>query len=234
MASRDQLLENHLYTVRDVIAGRVDTSPADGRATVSVVVAPEADIDVISRQLLDILTPKLTDSARTIDLKITPLGNADGSVTVCTEHEADELVAQGGSLANGVAADRANRIVLDGVIDAVHDGRLTVQVELRTPEGVVTAGTATATAVASALPRAVAEATVAAVAQVATVDSCFVELAEIIQRADRMVAMVVLVLGDEGPGEVVTGSAIVKGSGTTDAVARAVLQALNRRLKIVA
>jgi hypothetical protein len=234
VASLDQLLENHLYTVRDVIAGRVDTNTDDGRATISVVVAPEADIDVISKQLLDVLTPRLNDAAQSIDLKITQLGNADDSVTVRAERDPHATSAVSAPVASGAVAERANRIALEGVIGAVHDGRFTAQVELRTPDGTVTAGTASASAVSSALPRAVADATIAAVGQVASIDACFIEIAEIVRRGDRSVAVVVLVLGDDGPDEVVSGSAVVNGSGTTDAVARAVLHALNRRMKIVA
>ena len=232
-AAGDQFLENQLYTVRDVIAGRVDTSSEDGHATVSVVVTPEADIDLVSQQLIDLLTPKLNQMAsHTLDLKITPLGEIDGALTVSADADVDAAPATIDPAAVATVHELSERVVLDGVVGAVQEGRLSVEVALRTPQGLVAAGTWTASAVAPARPRAVAEATIAALADVAVIEPCFVEVAEIVQRGDRSVAFVVLILGDDGPDEVVAGSAVVKGSGTADAVARAVLHALNRRMNV--
>lgn len=90
-------------------------------------------------------------------------------------------------------------------------------------------GTATAPATASSRPRLIARATLNAVASLMPVGACDIEYAQIARIGGREVAVsIVQVVTPEGE-QIVTGSALVRGD-ESDAVARSVLDALNRRL----
>lgn len=90
-------------------------------------------------------------------------------------------------------------------------------------------GSATAPATASSKPRLVARATLHAVAALMPVGACDIEYAQIAQVGGRDVAVsIVQVVTPDGE-TIVTGSALVRGD-EADAVARSVLDALNRRL----
>jgi hypothetical protein len=90
-------------------------------------------------------------------------------------------------------------------------------------------GSATAPATASSKPRLIARATLNALAGLMPVGACDIEYAQIANVGGREVAVsIVQVLTAEGE-TIVTGSALVRGD-EADAVARSVLDALNRRL----
>lgn len=90
-------------------------------------------------------------------------------------------------------------------------------------------GSATAPATASSRPRLIARATLNAVSSLMPVGACDIEYAQIARVGGREVAVsIVQVLTPDGE-SIVTGSALVRGD-EADAVARSVLDALNRRL----
>ena len=90
-------------------------------------------------------------------------------------------------------------------------------------------GTASAPATPSSRPRLIARATLNAVAGLMPVGACDIEYAQITRVGGREVAVsVVQVVTPDGEA-IVTGSALVRGD-EADAVARSVLDALNRRL----
>lgn len=90
-------------------------------------------------------------------------------------------------------------------------------------------GTATAPATASSRPRLIARATLNAVSALMPLGACDIEYAQIAQVGGREVAVsIVQVVTPDGE-QIVTGSALVRGD-EADAVARSVLDALNRRL----
>ena len=91
-------------------------------------------------------------------------------------------------------------------------------------------GTAEGPASRNAMLRVVARATLAAVLQVGTAQLADVEAAAVVRLADRDVALVTVLLLGPSQEDLVVGSAIVRGAGPNDAVARAVLDATNRRL----
>jgi hypothetical protein len=94
-------------------------------------------------------------------------------------------------------------------------------------------GTSTAPSTTSSRPRAVARATLAAVLQILNAGACDIEIAQIVSVGGRDVAVsLVQVVTSDGE-HIVTGSALVRGD-DADAVARSVLDALNRRLAEVA
>jgi hypothetical protein len=125
----------------------------------------------------------------------------------------------------GVAAHR----VLIATITAQTTGlESTATVTLATG-GTLYDGTATAPATASSRPRLIARATLNAVSALMPLGACDIEYAQIAQVGGREVAVsIVQVVTPDGE-QIVTGSALVRGD-EADAVARSVLDALNRRL----
>lgn len=125
----------------------------------------------------------------------------------------------------GAAANR----VLIATISAQTTGLEATATVTLASNGTLYDGTATAPATASSRPRLIARATLNAVAALMPVGACDIEYAQIAQIGGREVAVsIVQVVTPDGE-QIVTGSALVRGD-ESDAVARSVLDALNRRL----
>jgi hypothetical protein len=92
-------------------------------------------------------------------------------------------------------------------------------------------GSSTAPATPSSRPRLVARATLNAVAALMPVGACDIEYATITRVGAREVAVSVVQLVTPEGESIVTGSALVRGD-ESDAIARSVLDALNRRLNV--
>jgi hypothetical protein len=90
-------------------------------------------------------------------------------------------------------------------------------------------GSATAPATASSRPRLIARATLHAVSALMPVGAVDIEYADIVRVGAREVAVSIVQLVTPDGESIVTGSALVRGD-EADAVARSVLDALNRRL----
>jgi hypothetical protein len=90
-------------------------------------------------------------------------------------------------------------------------------------------GNATAPATASSRARLIARATLQAIGALMPVGACDIEYAQITQVGGREVAVSIVQLVTPDGESIVTGSALVRGD-EADAVARSVLDALNRRL----
>jgi hypothetical protein len=90
-------------------------------------------------------------------------------------------------------------------------------------------GSATAPATASSRARLIARATLQAIGALMPVGACDIEYAQITQVGGREVAVSIVQLVTPDGESIVTGSALVRGD-EADAVARSVLDALNRRL----
>ncbi|HWL37372.1 MAG TPA: hypothetical protein VNQ77_14405 [Frankiaceae bacterium] len=125
----------------------------------------------------------------------------------------------------GVAANR----VLIATITAQTTGLESTATVTLASAGTLYDGTATAPATASSRPRLIARATLNAVSALMPLGACDIEYAQIAQVGGREVAVsIVQVVTPDGE-QIVTGSALVRGD-EADAVARSVLDALNRRL----
>jgi hypothetical protein len=125
----------------------------------------------------------------------------------------------------GVAANR----VLIATITAQTTGLESTATVTLASAGTLYDGTATAPATASSRPRLIARATLNAVSALMPLGACDIEYAQITQVGGREVAVsIVQVVTPDGE-QIVTGSALVRGD-EADAVARSVLDALNRRL----
>lgn len=123
-----------------------------------------------------------------------------------------------------------SRIGLMGVSVSRDGHRHTVEVTLSW-RGTKAVGWESGSASAAATHRQVALATLAALRQIdPTTESTDVETATVTHLGDRHVASVTLVILDPPREEVLAGSAVVGATGVADALARAVLDALNRRL----
>ena len=93
------------------------------------------------------------------------------------------------------------------------------------------AGFAEGSIAASARPRLVAQATLDALRQLLPAAECAdVEIATVVRVGTREVALASMVFVIPPHEDVVSGSALVRGANETEAVARAVLDATNRRL----
>ena len=127
------------------------------------------------------------------------------------------------------AANHAANRVLIATITAQTTGLESTATVTLASGGTLFDGTATAPATASSRPRLIARATLNAVAALMPVGACDIEYAQIAQVGGREVAVsIVQVVTPDGE-QIVTGSALVRGD-ESDAVARSVLDALNRRL----
>ena len=121
-----------------------------------------------------------------------------------------------------------NRVLIATITAQVTGLESTATVTLASG-GTLYDGTASAPATPSSRPRLVARATLNAVCSLMSVGACDIEYASIVQVGGREVAVsIVQVVTAEGE-SIVTGSALVRGD-DADAVARSVLDALNRRL----
>lgn len=131
--------------------------------------------------------------------------------------------------AEGPAAIGGGSRVLIATIKAETTGLESTATVTLASAGTLYDGTATAPATPSSRPRLIARATLHAVSALMPVGACDIEYAQIARVGGREVAVsIVQVVTPDGE-QIVTGSALVRGD-ESDAVARSVLDALNRRL----
>ena len=126
--------------------------------------------------------------------------------------------------------DDDDRVVVEGVVTLRSGLTCVTEVTLQRAAQRVK-GRAEGTLASSAVLRIVAQATLDALRQVEpSAERADVETAMIVRLGERAVAMVTVVLVRPPYEEVMAGAAVVRSAGDHDAVARAVLHAVNRRL----
>ena len=126
--------------------------------------------------------------------------------------------------------DEEDRVIVDGVV-TVRSGLTCVAEVTLGRSGDRVKGRAEGTLASSAVLRIVAQATLDALRQLEpSAVRADVETAMIVRLAERAVALVTVVLVRPPYEEVMAGAAVVRAAGDHDAVARAVLHAVNRRL----
>jgi hypothetical protein len=122
------------------------------------------------------------------------------------------------------------RLSIDGITAEKHGLRSQVRVTLRLGEEDAT-GTTEGSIATSARHRLVATATLQAVQHLVPAAVCAdIDTATVVRVGQRDVAVVNVVFVNPPLEEIVSGSAVVRDTGEQEAVARAVLDALNRRL----
>ncbi len=125
-------------------------------------------------------------------------------------------------------ADTGRRVIIATITAQTTGLEATATVTLAAG-GALYDGSSTAPATASSRPRLIARATLHAIVQLLPIGACDIEHAQVVSIGGREVAVsIVQVVTPEGE-QIVTGSALVRGD-EADAVARSVLDALNRRL----
>jgi hypothetical protein len=125
-------------------------------------------------------------------------------------------------------AASANRVLIATITAQVTGLEATATVTLASA-GALFDGTATAPATASSRPRLIARATLNAVSALMPLGACDIEYAQVARVGGREVAVSIVQVVTPVGEQIVTGSALVRGD-EADAVARSVLDALNRRL----
>jgi len=133
-------------------------------------------------------------------------------------------------VAEGVTGGGGHRVLIGGISSERHGLRTTVRVTLD-QAGEEAIGEIEGSIASSARYRLVAHATLEALRQLVPAAECAdVEMATVLRVGQRDVAVTNVVFVNPPAEEIVSGSAVVRESGEQDAVARAVLDALNRRL----
>jgi hypothetical protein len=155
------------------------------------------------------------------DGRVRQVGGPDQATTVEADLDAHD----------DLETEATDRILVEGVACAQDGYRCTIEVALRrNAERVV--GTAEGSASTLGIPRLVAQATLAALRQVEPAAARVeLDVAKVVTLGDREVATTSLVLLVPPYEEVIAGAVVVRAAGEQDAMARAVLDATNRRLK---
>ncbi|MDQ1396849.1 MAG: hypothetical protein QOG64_2108 [Acidimicrobiaceae bacterium] len=123
-----------------------------------------------------------------------------------------------------------DRVVVDSVVSVRSGVGCVVEVTLRRGAERVT-GSAEGTVATTAMMRLVAQATLSGLRQLLpAADRADVETASVLRLGERSVALATVVIVVPPYEEVMAGSAMVRAAGDHDAIARAVLDAVNRRL----
>jgi hypothetical protein len=229
-------VEHELCRIPEVNAARIVTSEAGRPTEVHILASPEKHAKQVVRdvQSVAMATFGLELDRRVISVVQLESSNGNGhgdrahdpgpgSREAADEHVPWEPPYQptgGGS----------HRIVVERVVPIRLGMTGVVEVELR--RGSVSAvGEATGTTAAASMQRIVASATLVALRELepgtARVD---VESAGVVRIGDRAIAVVTVVAVVPPYEEVMAGAAVVRAAGEHDAIARAVLHAMNRRI----
>ncbi|HZT66621.1 MAG TPA: hypothetical protein VFA11_12615 [Acidimicrobiales bacterium] len=220
-------LEQDLRRIPGVGGAKVVVSP-DGEVTeVHIVAGPAKHPKQVVR---DVQTVALAHFGVEIDrrvVSVVQMGGADDAARLWDEAANGSSDSRGSG--DGAAAGLTARPRI-GAVSAVADGlRYRVEVTLSQGDEQVV-GAAVGPATAALMPRLVAKATLDALLQLETVAPFVdVESAAVVRLGERDVALVGLVLLSPSREDLVVGAAPIRGPGLNDAVARAVLDATNRR-----
>jgi hypothetical protein len=215
-------VERELCRIPEVRAARIVAD--DGGKPIEVHIL--ATTGKGAKQLVrDVQSVAITSSGVDFDHRIVSIVQLD-----------DELVTVPITNGNGVGhhdvrePDLADRAIVDSVLVAKQDLRAVATVTLRRGEEHVV-GTSEGTVASTARWRIVAEATLNALRMLEPAAACIaIEMAGVQRIGDRELGIVTLVLVIPPNEELLAGVAPVRGGAEEDAVARAVLDATNRRL----
>jgi hypothetical protein len=206
-------LERELCRLPEVNAARIVTDQVGRPTEVHILASPAKHAKQVAR---DVQSVAMASFGLDLDRRIISVVQLDGG--------------QLESAATGPEAPTAPRVVIGGISSEQNGLRNLVRVTLQR-EGVEGAGFAEGSIAASARPRLVAQATLDALRQLLPAAECAdVELATVVRVGIREVALTSMVFVIPPHEDVVSGSALVRGANETEAVARAVLDATNRRL----
>jgi hypothetical protein len=208
-------LERELCRLPEVNAARIVTDQVGRPTEVHILASPAKHAKQVAR---DVQSVAMASFGLELDRRIISVVQLDGGETAAPD-------APGAS-----GSFEGPRVVIGGISTEQNGLRNLVRVTLQhgDREG---AGFAEGSIAVSARPRLVAHATLDALRQLVPAAECAdVELATVVRVGLREVAVASMVFVIPPHEDVVSGSAVVRGANETDAVARAVLDATNRRL----
>jgi hypothetical protein len=224
-------VERELCRIPEVTAARIVVN-GDGRPSeVHVLASPEKHAKQVVR---DIQSVAMATFGLQLDRRVISVvqleGNGSSTTLVPVE---EEVMESGGGIPASVLPRPAvedDRVVVDGVNTARSGVSCVVEVTLRRGHERAT-GLAEGTSATTAIMRLVAQATLAGLRQLQPgADRADVEQAMVLRLGERAVALATVVVVVPPYEEVMAGSAMVRSAGDHDAIARAVLDAINRRL----
>ena len=207
-------LERELCRLPEVNAARIVTDQVGRPVEVHILASPAKHAKQVAR---DVQSVAMASFGLDLDRRIISVVQLEGG-------QLDAAASAPGSTAAGP------RVVIGGISSEQNGLRTLVRVTLQRGE-TEGAGFAEGSIAASARPRLVAQATLDALRQLLPAAECAdVELATVVRIGIREVALASMVFVIPPHEDVVSGSALVRGANETEAVARAVLDATNRRL----
>ena len=203
-------LERELCRLPEVNAARIVTDQVGRPTEVHILASPAKHAKQVAR---DVQSVAMASFGLDLDRRIISVVQLDSGHT--------EFVP---------SSEGEPRVVIGGISSEQNGLRNLVRVTLQRGE-FEGAGFAEGSIAASARPRLVAQATLDALRQLIPAAECAdVELATVVRIGMREVALTSMVFVVPPHEDVVSGSALVRGTNETEAVARAVLDATNRRL----
>jgi hypothetical protein len=206
-------LERELCRLPEVNAARIVTDQVGRPTEVHILASPAKHAKQVAR---DVQSVAMASFGLDLDRRII-------SVVQLESGGAPEPLAE-------PVGGEGPRVVIGGISTEQNGLRNLVRVTLQRGE-YEGAGFAEGSIAASARPRLVAQATLDALRQLIPAAECAdVELATVVKVGSREVALTSMVFVVPPHEDVVSGSALVRGTNETEAVARAVLDATNRRL----
>jgi hypothetical protein len=208
-------VERELCRIPEVRAARIVTDDHGAPVEVHVLASPGKHAKQLVR---DVQSVAIASQGLELDHRIVSVVQLDDVHPVARAADTD-------------AADGPTTPTLEGVVVERLQLRCSATVSLRSGDDVVS-GSAEGSVAAAAARRVVADATLAALSLLGPAASCaWVEAASLVRVGERDVAVAVLTVVVPPYEEIVTGSAPVRTAGADEAVARAVLDACNRRLQ---
>jgi len=228
-------LETELCRIPEVTAARIVVND-DGKPTeLHILALPDKHAKQVVRDIQSVamasfgldLDRRLISVVQLEGQETTAVGNGERRVTMPYAAAAD-MDPLGGNRAR--IEDDEDRVVVDGVV-TVRSGLTCVAEVTLARSGDRVKGRAEGTLASSAVLRIVAQATLDALRKlVPTAETADVETAACVHLGSRDVAVSTLVFVVPPHEEIVSGSAVVRGGNEPEALARAVLDATNRRL----
>ena len=218
-------LERELCRIPEVTAARVVAGTDGGVEEVHILSSPAKHAKQVVR---DVQSVAMATFNLDLDRRIVSVVQLDAasSATLPAVDEDDDPGSTNGATAPLAAA----RINVDSVSVARAGLQCTAEVVLRRGDQKAT-GTAEGLVATSNVLRLVAQATIASLRELEPAAArAEVEAAKVIALGDRTVALSTIVIVVPPYEEICAGSAVVRAAGELDAVARAVLDATNRRL----
>jgi hypothetical protein len=208
-------LEQEICRIPDVTATRIVTDDSGVPVEVHILSLPSKHPKQVVR---DVQSVAMARFGIDLDRRVISVVQLDSVAT--------------GTLAGETSAEQLNgaRITVDSVAATRSGMHCNTQVVLRLGDAVAT-GAAEGLIATSTMHRLAAHATLAALRQLEPGGvNADVETAMVVRIGDRAVGLVTVIVVVPPYEEVVAGSAVVRPAGELDAIARAVLDATNRRL----